>query len=494
MTSKLVRQTQLTAWLAVVIFFLTPLKSSAITQQPQQFDPSSHLPLLLNNHCSGTRPADNFIGIQVYGRTGVKQSDFKLLQGTSTSWLRNSIVWPQVEETNVAPSQYNWGAADASLRASVDNCVNMIVTIENTPAWAATTGERSAIKTGFLDDYREFVTAVVERYDGDGIADAPNGAVVNYWEFYNEPDMGSEVPNQEGWGNFGAQYAKMLETVYDAVHKANPNAKVVFGGIAYNLFVGENGLFVRNFFDDVLAAGGGQYFDVMNFHYYPFQHNRIKWTQGDGSGLREKYESIKSKMEAAGIGDKPVMLTEISWHSATTNTDYPSNAEYQARRVLELLTQAASLKIKAVIWWPFVDAPGAFAYSTGLVVDGSPFTIKPSYYVYSEAVRRIGDAEFDGITSEATEDNDLEAYRFLDADSNRPFYVAWLNPVAPFHKDFVPTFDDGATQNLQVNGSSADILSKEGTLVTTVKDSDDGSTDGKLTIVVGRSPIYIVIK
>ena len=35
------------------------------------------------------------------------------------------------------------------------------------------------------------------------------------------------------WGNDGDKYAAMLKAVYPAIKAANPNAKVVLGGIAY---------------------------------------------------------------------------------------------------------------------------------------------------------------------------------------------------------------------------------------------------------------------
>ena len=75
----------------------------------------------------------------------------------------------------------------------------------------------------------------------------------------------------------GDAYAALLTAAYPAIKAANPQAKVVFGGIAYDWFTdadpvtpANNGPFVRAFFEDVLKNGGGGYFDVMNFHFYPF--------------------------------------------------------------------------------------------------------------------------------------------------------------------------------------------------------------------------------
>jgi hypothetical protein len=494
-----------TSWLLMVVgLLLTPVASMAAPAQPQKFAPSSYLPLTRNNYCSGTRSSDIPLGTQIYGATGYKTSHFSLLQNTNTPWLRDSIYWISVEPENVPVSQYKWGTVDAVLRAANANCLNMIVTIEGVPTWATTEtlplntergeGQRAPIKAANIPDFVQFVTALVERYDGDGINDAPNGIVVNYWEFFNEPDLGSEVAKQTGYGNFGAKYADLLKAVYAPIKAANPNAQVVFGGIAYNLFVGEGngGLFVRDFFKNVLDAGGGDYFDIMNFHYYPFQHNRVVWTDTNSSGLRDKYASLKAIMDAHNV-HKPFMITEVGWHNLTTNSAYPSTDEFQARRVVELLTQGMSIGSELTIWWTFFDERQDFAYRTGLTTADSPPTVKPSYAVYVEALKRLGNSEFKEVTSMPTTQNDLEAYRFLDKNTNKTFYVAWLNPTVYVNADAVSAFNDAATQNLQVPHSNATIYNKDGSVKETINDGSDGVNDGKVTVSVGRSPIYIVI-
>ena len=72
-------------------------------------------------------------------------------------------------------------------------------------------------------------------------------------------------------------------------------------------------------------------------------------------------------------------------------------------------------------------------------------------------------------------------------------YIAWLNPIAPFNAEAARSFDDAVTQHWQVAGHQATIYRKEGTVLRTVNDGDDGRNDGKVTIKVGKDPIYIVI-
>jgi arabinogalactan endo-1,4-beta-galactosidase len=479
--------------LMLLICWVIPPHSVAASTglEPVHVSPTSYIPMLRNDACSRRRASNNPFGVQIYGATGTSQDDFTILKNSRSEWIRNSITWPDVEPTNRDPSDYQWRSADAAVQAAVDLCANFVVTLDLTPEWATTGTYRSPIRTDLLPEYVEFVTAVVERYDGDGFEDAPSGAVVNYWEFYNEPDLGPVHADLEGWGEHGARYAEMLMAVYDPVHEANPNAKVVFGGIAYNAFIEHGGFVVREFFQKVLDAEGGDYFDVMNFHYYPFEHNRFAWTESNSSGLMEKFADINQKLQAKGL-NKPIMLTEIGWHSEDDD-DFPSTPEYQSRQVVQLLTQSMAFGSQATIWWTLVDTCCGFPYKTGLAVTSSPNSVKPAYTVYQELVKRLGASDFVEVISTTGINNDLEVYKFHTPETNQHFYVAWLNPVTPYTAEAAASFDDTATQNLQVPGSKATIYAKDGVLTQTINDWEDGITDGMVTFSVMRSPIYIVI-
>jgi hypothetical protein len=448
--------------------------------------PSSYMPMLSNNKCWDARPEHNEIGIQIYGSSGQNEPDSRVLQNTHSAWIRNTVFWPAIEPIDLNPDQYLWHEADAALQAAKDNCINMIVTLDFTPSWAWTGGDRSPIQSDLLPEYAEFVRAMVERYDGDGEDDAPGGMVVNYWEFYNEPDFGPSA-HGGGWGEFGAAYAEMLKTIYPEVHGANPNANVVLGGLAYNYFTTEGGLFIREFLDDVLEADGGKYFDIMNVHHYPFPRDRRNWTDSNSSGLVQKVADINKKLAAHKLV-KPLMITEVGWHS-DNNDLYPSTEEFQARHIVQLLTQAVAVDAISAIWWSLAD-PSEYPYKTGLMAENRQ--LKASYDVYRETVKRIGDSTFVKVVVPGVE-TDLEVYQFTEQGTQKTFYIAWLNPIAPFNAQAKLTFDDSVTTKWETSGHSATIYSKEGKPLKTVKDADDGKNDGKIMVEVGRSPIYIVI-
>jgi hypothetical protein len=456
--------------------------------EPAQSGQSSYLPLLMNRACAEKRSADNPFGVQIYGSLSGQPKHSSVFDNSLSPWVRNSIVWEDVEPTDREPIAYRWSVADRVALVTLANCANLIATIDITPPWATTGDGRSPFKPEFLPDFVEFVGALVERYDGDGVNDAPHGMVINYWEFYNEPDAGPSDTGG-GWGEHGTRYAQMLEAVYPVVKAANPNAQVVFGGIAYDNFLTSPGVgvFVRDFLDNVLEAGGGDYFDIMNVHYYPFNSHRVTWTDSQSSGLIEKIESVEAILAENNV-TKPLMITEIGWHSNSTEGT-PSSLTNQSRMIVQLFTQSMALDAISIIWWPLFDT--AYRFKSGLAEEDGD--VKSSYSVYIEANKRLGNATFVETIEEATADDDLEVYEFREAGTNKRMYVAWLNPIAPLSAQQVPGFDDTKTESWQTSGNSANVYSKEGTLKQTVLDAADGDDDDMLTITVGTDPIYIVV-
>ncbi len=81
---------------------------------------------------------------------------------------------------------------------------------------------------------------------------------VPYWEIWDEPDL----PGY--WRGSPAEYAQLLAVAYQQVKRANPQAKVLLGGLALD------GRRVNpNFLEAILADTrypAAYYFDIMNFH------------------------------------------------------------------------------------------------------------------------------------------------------------------------------------------------------------------------------------
>lgn len=422
------------------------------------------LPIVLSGY---EPPVPTLFGVQLYYSIEESATALSLLRGGRAHWARWPMSWARVEPTNTVPESYNW-YMDGSIRNAQTADLELMVTIKDAPNWAATYANGPIDKVS-IDEFTEFVGALVERYDGDGVSDAPGSPQVRYWEFYNEPDAGDTLRAEYGlsyWGPFGTQYAEMLCAVYPVMKAASPEAQLVFGGIAYDNFLdGQgSGTFVRGFLQDVLAAGGASCFDVMNFHYYPpFEPNWAAY----GPGLSGKAAYLR---QTYNLGEKPMVVTEAGWASDSFVVP-PSSPQVQARYVVQLFTQAIYADVKAMIWWTWIDPDAGYGSFGLLSRDLEP---KPSYDVYREAALRLGLAK---IVAKLSSDGDvLEVYHFLSA-SERSLYVLWSRDAA-IHSTSLPL-------------SGARVSDMYGDTLYEVTDASDGHVDGRINISVGPDPIYV---
>jgi hypothetical protein len=441
------------------------------------------LPAILNRY--DTVPGHPIFGVQMYGNTLPSNKYYNDLVESSANWVRIPVHWRDAEPTLQNPKNYNWSAIDATLSAARPNYgnVQIIGTVYYAPDWAVPEPyhPRAVLKDEALPHFGQFVQALAARYSGN----TPGLPVVTHWEFYNEPDIATEPGGVPLWGDSGHKYAQMLATVSPAIKAGNPNAKVVFGGIAYDAFTDQGGTFVRKFLDDVLTAGGGNYFDIMNFHTYPvFAEN---WTGKKdslgGPGLLEKTNYIRNKLAGYGL-QKPMIVTEAGWFSDDPpNYPLPNNPDIQARYLVQLFTQAMAADLDIMIWWMLHDA-GIGYNDTGLVTNGTPPVRKPAFFVYRNMAKEMYTTQFNRKLSLAeTGHQQVEAYLFNDPVKQRQLYIAWRNPAY-----------DNTTHPLRLPVAQATVKSIEGTVLYTVADGSDGVLDGHVTIQVSGRPVYIEVK
>jgi hypothetical protein len=388
-------------------------------------------------------------------------------------WIRWPASWASVEPTNTVPANYDWALVDQSVISATVWDIRLILTIADQPPWAATYGMGPVTDTA---DLIEFVSALVERYDGDGLADAPGSPVVEYFEVYNEPDNFSLGYAEHGgwgyWGHHGADYAELLEVLYPVVKAANPKAKVVFGGIALDWFDYQGGPFDSQFLDDVLAAcRGRQCFDVMSFHY--FTAFRSRWEQY-GPDVIGKTNYVRQRMAAHGYGRMPLFCTEIGWHNAISQRH-----EIQSRYVVQGYVRGLAAQLDVVGWW-FIWDDDIDSLPGLLDANQEP---KPAYHAFRNMTLVLGEADYlHALTPAQTGSKQLVGYVFERL--GRRLDVVWTEDSTRSDPDDDPSLP------FTVNASTIRVIDKFGNEVW-VNDEDDGTVDGRVTLVVGGSPYYV---
>jgi hypothetical protein len=232
---------------------------------------------------------------------------------------------------NTSDGVYDFHVLDNWTAAAQSNGVDLIYTFGMVPTWASSqpslicgTGvnfnagscappdDLNADGTGTNQHWKDFVTALVTHAAGS----------IKYYELWNEPTITSY------WQGNDAQLVRMASDAYGIIKSIDPTAQVTTPSPS----TGING--VANWMGPYLAAGGGQYADIVSFHGYSWSQNPGVYPQPeDIVGI---VDNLKVQTALYGQSNKPLWCTEGSWGGTTGNgfTDPDLHAAYVARHYL----------------------------------------------------------------------------------------------------------------------------------------------------------------
>jgi hypothetical protein len=368
--------------------------------------------------------------------------------------------WSDVEPTAPAGDShiYDWSIYDTKFGAATEVGMDIFVLFTDNPSWAAQY-PGGPLYSGRINDLKAFLSVAVERYDGDGIEDAPGSPVVTYWSFYAEPDNGDPVRASSGkgyWGHNGVGYAALLAEVYPVIRTANPQAQVLIGGLAYDWFEDQGGPFVRSFLPDVLNAMktsyGRYYVDGLAFHYYPLSNDTIL----------HKANALKAILSDCGTPGLPMMVPEMGYWSAS---GAGSSEEKQARRLAQMYTRGLLAGLQHMSWFAVFDYGDPNTYPTeqhGLFRGQDLNSPKLAYYAYKTIA-----AELDGYTfARNLVESGIEGYVFNSPRKGEKV-VIWAtgsSRVVPFAGTQLRFVDVIGTALIVTDGGSGDFDGREGVI------------------------------
>jgi hypothetical protein len=391
------------------------------------------------------------------------------------SWLRVSMSWKELEPQDVSPGEqdgYNWSPYDRRLLKAAEAQLIPIVYIWKTPPWAVPDPAqdshhcRPPRDMQFLHD---LLSDVVERYHKP-----PYG--VKHWEIYNEPEghadgfigcMGDDVN----------AYVEVLRTAHSAIKAVDPEAKILIGGLAMLDEPAAN----PRFLEQVMALGGGDYFDIVSFHVYSEQYNApytwFETPQGRLRGLRGKVAIIRNVLAAyPEHAHKPLMLTEVAKRCfPREELCDPFELEEQSRYVVYENIRGMADDLKAIIWFTLEHAG---FYHSGLM--GENQEPKPAYYAYVTLGHEMYGSRFErALTVEETGDARVEGYIFTLPAGQRK-WVLWMLEDVSLQIHF-----PASLEHLRV----VDKYGSE----TILTDDQDHNTQGDnlISVQISREPLYI---
>lgn len=389
---------------------------------------------------------------------------------------RTNIRWDAIEPADTTPDQFDWTATDARLAEYGRQGFEVLGTLVAYPPWATEFGCGGTLLPGREADWREFVRAVVTRYGQPPYT-------VTTWEIGNEVDGETvvrdddrqrpegwgrgepTVPHGGCWGDRAPQYREFLRMAYEEIQAVSPAARVTLGGLAYVLDVQD---FVPDFFDVLLAAGGGDYFDVANFHWFPDLSQPLTGPQ--------RVRRLVTSMARYGQR-KDVWITETFKLTFTGDTNSEARqAPFLTRELVEVLGMP---EVDRVYWYGWMDFPAGYGnvpqYQRGLVRGNHQ--PKAAFPALPYVVKYTG-----GAPATVSQDK-VVAFRFRRVRAGEDFLVAWSRDgqsyrytlaVSPGTVAKVTTFPD----ELLLLGRCCPTRSV-------------AATDGVLTLDVGLDAVFV---
>ena len=208
---------------------------------------------------------------------------------------------------------------------------------------------------------------------------------IHYWALWNEQDIGYWNP----WGN-PEQYGRLLRLFIETVHRADQNAKVIYGGQADPARD-----FTQRAFDTCQCASG---IDVYAYHTYPgYGQNMNPETMDYGAYLSESPLALRDLVKHyAGIkADIPFFDDEFNSIPSWVGSDESVQAKYVPRGLI--YNHAAG--VKTFVWLLTAGTDGNeyddFGIIRGLTNHVFDFTPRPVFYALQNTNALFADTVFD---------------------------------------------------------------------------------------------------
>ena len=188
------------------------------------------------------------------------------------AWIRphpGPFIWGHIEPT---PGAYRWTQVDGVVQKLQRECLAILGTVWPFARWdqEACHADQARTQGAFrefgdllyspcdMDAYSAWLTALVERYDGDGVGDMPGLRYpIRHWEILNEPEM--QGPTLCFFQEKPEIYAELLSLSFATIKAADPTAVV--------LPAGQSGMHREavDYWRPVLKGTRGS-FDLANIH------------------------------------------------------------------------------------------------------------------------------------------------------------------------------------------------------------------------------------
>src|SRR3954447_6148533 len=280
--------------------------------------------------------APDLWSLSLQGKDQASQRDSQLagMRAAGFDWVRTELGWRDIEPN--APVQgahtYDWSVGDEHVAALAAHGLSLRPMLMATPTWAAADPAASAngcqrgsaVDPSHARDFAAYAGAVVRRY-------GPGGS---FWQsrpdLPYEPMQDVEIWNEPNFHRFWCPapdpetFSSMMLQATDAIHGVDPSIDVTLGGLAALQQTQSTGIAADEFLRRMLASSPtlASGIDAVGFHPYAPGPTADLWLIG----------WFRQSMNAVGLGQAQIALTEFGWHGGTSPGSLPEDrraANYQ---------------------------------------------------------------------------------------------------------------------------------------------------------------------
>ncbi len=215
----------------------------------------------------------------------------------------------QLADLQPQKDKWHFDLLDKYVSWGQEHNTEIMMLLTYTPRWASSSPDAPSDvpdSPGFagvpkdMNDWKTFVRTVATRYKGK----------IHVYEMWNEPDRQKDwIGGTETMVAMVRDASKILKEVDPTITVVGPSPETQPGGVAW--------------LNDFLHKGGGQYVDVIGYHFYvgknpPEEAVRI-------------IQQVRTVMQQNGVGNKPLWNTEAGWHEPKPFPSDQLAAAYVAR-------------------------------------------------------------------------------------------------------------------------------------------------------------------
>ncbi len=299
----------------------------------------------------------------------VNQRYLDAARDSGCGWIRLNFTWYEIQpqaDTRLADTirPHRRVVEGANARG-----LRVMATVSAAPGWAHP-NDRSLV--AYPEAYGALMGELATLFAGKVAA----------WQLWNEPNMGSASAGATD----PEAFLPLLRAAYPVIKASDPAVLVVLPALAPSslLIPGEIHDHLR-YLEELLWLNGGeagQYFDVLGIHAYGAGNNPDTWWPGnpdDNPGwvtAPEFYFRTAERSHAilvnAGLGDRPVWVTEMGWPVGNYNDVWGFGAWITEAMQAEYTARAYEIMREE---WHWVDIAFVFILNAAEYGgDGSDFT------------------------------------------------------------------------------------------------------------------------